>query len=116
MRSPWVTKAFSSWWLAHFLYVQTDLRSTRSTLTYSQVEGQERPMGFTQSFQLRKEMGANNAENWYVFNDIFRLVYSAAWISVLQFWHDSRDFFPVLEHLMGGMIRWWWDKTVGTHG
>jgi aspartyl/asparaginyl-tRNA synthetase len=35
-------------------------------------------MGFTQSFQLRKEMGANNAENWYVFNDIFRLVYSAA--------------------------------------
>jgi hypothetical protein len=30
-------------------------------------------MGFTQSFQLRKE-----GENWYVFNDIFRLVYSAA--------------------------------------
>jgi aspartyl/asparaginyl-tRNA synthetase len=35
-------------------------------------------MGFTQSFQLRKEIGAGGQENWYVFNDIFRLVYSAA--------------------------------------
>ena len=34
-------------------------------------------MGFTQTFQLRKEL-ANGQENWYVFNDIFRLVYSAA--------------------------------------
>ncbi|KAH7088086.1 hypothetical protein FB567DRAFT_331161 [Paraphoma chrysanthemicola] len=42
------------------------------------VEGSDRPMGFTQSFQLRKEIGANGQENWYVFNDIFRLVYSAA--------------------------------------
>ncbi|KAF2026150.1 NTF2-like protein, partial [Setomelanomma holmii] len=41
------------------------------------VEGSDRPMGFTQSFQLRKEV-ANGQENWYVFNDIFRLVYSAA--------------------------------------
>jgi hypothetical protein len=30
-------------------------------------------MSFTQSFQLKKE-----GENWYVFNDIFRLVYPAA--------------------------------------
>jgi hypothetical protein len=35
-------------------------------------------MSFTQIFQLKKEMGANGAENWYVFNDIFRLVYPAA--------------------------------------
>jgi aspartyl/asparaginyl-tRNA synthetase len=35
-------------------------------------------MSFTQSFQLKKEVGAGNAENWYVFNDIFRLVYPAA--------------------------------------
>ncbi|KAH7400600.1 hypothetical protein DE146DRAFT_653447 [Phaeosphaeria sp. MPI-PUGE-AT-0046c] len=38
------------------------------------VEGSEKPMSFTQTFQLRKE----GAENWYVFNDIFRLVYPAA--------------------------------------
>ncbi|KAF1920712.1 hypothetical protein BDU57DRAFT_437950, partial [Ampelomyces quisqualis] len=37
------------------------------------VEGSEKPMSFTQTFQLRKE-----AENWYIFNDVFRLVYPAA--------------------------------------
>jgi hypothetical protein len=45
----------------------------RGFLTAFQVEGSDRPMGFTQAFQLRKEV-----MNWYVFNDIFRLVYSAA--------------------------------------
>jgi len=34
-------------------------------------------MNFSQAFQLRKEI-ANGAESWYVFNDIFRLVYPAA--------------------------------------
>ncbi|KAH8732464.1 hypothetical protein GQ44DRAFT_745666 [Phaeosphaeriaceae sp. PMI808] len=37
------------------------------------VEGSERPMSFTQSFQLRKDV-----DNWFLFNDVFRLVYPAA--------------------------------------
>ncbi|KAF2115683.1 nuclear transport factor 2 [Lophiotrema nucula] len=37
------------------------------------VEGSDRPMSFTQTFQLKKD-----ATNWYVFNDIFRIVYPAA--------------------------------------
>ncbi|KAF2205998.1 putative nuclear transport factor 2 [Delitschia confertaspora ATCC 74209] len=37
------------------------------------VEGSDRPMSFTQVFQLRPEAGS-----YYVFNDIFRLVYPAA--------------------------------------
>ncbi|PSN66758.1 putative nuclear transport factor 2 [Corynespora cassiicola Philippines] len=38
-----------------------------------QVDGQEKPMSFTQSFQLKQADG-----NWFVFNDIFRLVYPAS--------------------------------------
>jgi hypothetical protein len=45
----------------------------RLGLMYDQVEGSDKPMSFTQSFQLRKE-----GESWYIFNDIFRLVYPAA--------------------------------------
>ncbi|KAF2133330.1 putative nuclear transport factor 2 [Dothidotthia symphoricarpi CBS 119687] len=37
------------------------------------VEGNDRPMSFTQAFQLKADSG-----NYYVFNDIFRLVYPAA--------------------------------------
>jgi len=37
------------------------------------VEGSERPMSYTQAFQLRPEAGS-----YYVFNDVFRLVYPAA--------------------------------------
>ncbi|KAF2500758.1 nuclear transport factor 2 [Lophium mytilinum] len=37
------------------------------------VEGSERPMSFTQTFQLRPDAGT-----FYVFNDVFRLVYPAA--------------------------------------
>jgi hypothetical protein len=47
----------------------------RNRLTIGQVEGQERPMSFTQTFQLRKD--GSGTESWYVFNDIFRLVYPA---------------------------------------
>jgi hypothetical protein len=52
-------------WLPEFV--------AKPKLTQQQVEGSEKPMSFTQSFQLKKE-----GENWYVFNDIFRLVYPAA--------------------------------------
>jgi hypothetical protein len=45
----------------------------RIRLIYHQVEGSEKPMSFTQTFQLRKE-----GESWYIFNDVFRLVYPAA--------------------------------------
>ncbi|EAT84265.2 hypothetical protein HBI56_109390 [Parastagonospora nodorum] len=37
------------------------------------VEGSDKPMSFTQVFHLRKD-----AEQWFVFNDVFRLVYPAA--------------------------------------
>ncbi|ORY02949.1 hypothetical protein BCR34DRAFT_573894 [Clohesyomyces aquaticus] len=37
------------------------------------VEGSDRPMSYTQAFQLKMDGGS-----WYVFNDIFRLVYPAA--------------------------------------
>ncbi|KAF2191104.1 nuclear transport factor 2 [Zopfia rhizophila CBS 207.26] len=37
------------------------------------VEGQERPMSYTQAFQLKRD-----GESWFVFNDVFRLVYPAA--------------------------------------
>ncbi|OCL04159.1 putative nuclear transport factor 2 [Glonium stellatum] len=37
------------------------------------VEGSDRPMSYTQAFQLRPEAGS-----YYVFNDVFRLVYPAA--------------------------------------
>ncbi|KAF1968805.1 putative nuclear transport factor 2 [Bimuria novae-zelandiae CBS 107.79] len=40
-----------------------------------QVDGQEQPMSYTQTFQLKN---AGAAEGWYVLNDIFRLVYPAA--------------------------------------
>lgn len=34
-------------------------------------------MNFSQAFQLRKEMAGAN-QQWYVLNDVFRLVYPAA--------------------------------------
>ncbi|KAF2473120.1 putative nuclear transport factor 2 [Lindgomyces ingoldianus] len=37
------------------------------------VDGQDRPMSYTQTFQLKRDGGS-----WYVFNDLFRLVYPAA--------------------------------------
>ncbi|KAH6616318.1 hypothetical protein C7974DRAFT_401593 [Boeremia exigua] len=37
------------------------------------VEGSERPMSFTQAFNLQQENGS-----YYVLNDVFRLVYPAA--------------------------------------
>ncbi|OCK82211.1 putative nuclear transport factor NTF-2 [Lepidopterella palustris CBS 459.81] len=37
------------------------------------VDGQERPMSYTQAFQLHPEAGT-----YFVFNDVFRLVYPAA--------------------------------------
>ncbi|KAF2000046.1 NTF2-like protein [Amniculicola lignicola CBS 123094] len=37
------------------------------------VEGNDRPMSYAQVFQLKKD-----ATNWFVYNDIFRLVYPAA--------------------------------------
>lgn len=37
------------------------------------VEKEGRPMSYTQAFQLRPEAGS-----YYVFNDVFRLVYAAA--------------------------------------
>lgn len=42
-------------------------------LTEAQVDGQEQPMSYTQTFQLKSEAGS-----WYVLNDVFRLVYPAA--------------------------------------
>jgi hypothetical protein len=38
------------------------------------VDGQDKPMSFTQTFQLKKD---GNGQ-WFVFNDLFRLVYPAA--------------------------------------
>ncbi|KAF2793961.1 NTF2-like protein [Melanomma pulvis-pyrius CBS 109.77] len=38
-----------------------------------QVDGQEKPLSFTQSFQLKPE-----GDSFYVFNDIFRIVYPAS--------------------------------------
>jgi hypothetical protein len=35
--------------------------------------GESKPMSFTQAFQLKNDSG-----NWYVLNDVFRLVYPAA--------------------------------------
>ena len=40
----------------------------------SQVDEEQRPMSYTQSFQLLPD----GAGSYYVFNDIFRLVYAAA--------------------------------------
>jgi hypothetical protein len=42
-------------------------------LTRQQVDGQEKPMSFTQTFQLKPTEGT-----YYVFNDVFRLVYPAS--------------------------------------
>jgi hypothetical protein len=39
-----------------------------------QVDEEQRPMSYTQSFQLLPD----GAGSYYVFNDIFRLVYAAA--------------------------------------
>ena len=39
----------------------------------TQVEGSERPMSFTQAFNLQQDGGS-----YYVLNDVFRLVYPAA--------------------------------------
>jgi hypothetical protein len=61
------------WSPVHFWYVHGTWVIMRLGLTYDQVEGSDKPMSFTQSFQLRKE-----GESWYIFNDIFRLVYPAA--------------------------------------
>jgi hypothetical protein len=41
--------------------------------TIAQVEEERRPMSYTQTFQLLPADGA-----YYIFNDIFRLVYPAA--------------------------------------
>ncbi|KAJ4305257.1 Nuclear transport factor 2 [Kalmusia sp. IMI 367209] len=38
-----------------------------------QVDGQDKPMSYTQTFQLKSE-----GDTWYVLNDIFRLVYPAS--------------------------------------
>ncbi|KAK3203423.1 hypothetical protein GRF29_112g1224675, partial [Pseudopithomyces chartarum] len=38
-----------------------------------QVDGQDKPMSYTQTFQLKSDNG-----NWFVLNDIFRLVYPAS--------------------------------------
>ncbi|KAF2244268.1 putative nuclear transport factor 2 [Trematosphaeria pertusa] len=40
-----------------------------------QVEGQEKPMSFSQTFQIKYEPGS---KKWYVLNDVFVLVYPAA--------------------------------------
>ncbi|KAF2268116.1 NTF2-like protein [Lojkania enalia] len=37
------------------------------------VEGQERPMSFSQVFTLKQD-----AQNWYIYNEMFRFVYPAA--------------------------------------
>jgi hypothetical protein len=77
MRNPTVTMALLFWSPVHFWYVCAISVHRKLPLTKYQVEGSEKPMSFTQIFQLKKEL-ANGAENWYVFNDIFRLVYPAA--------------------------------------
>jgi hypothetical protein len=38
-----------------------------------QLAGEDKPMSFTQAFQLKSADGT-----WYVLNDVFRLVYPAA--------------------------------------
>jgi hypothetical protein len=42
-------------------------------LTVSKVEGSDRPMSFTQAFNLKQDNGS-----FYVLNDVFRIVYPAA--------------------------------------
>lgn len=46
----------------------------RLTAHILQVDEEQRPMSYTQSFQLLPD----GAGSYYVFNDIFRLVYAAA--------------------------------------
>ena len=59
-----------------FLYVDCRLRShtLKADHLTSQVDEEQRPMSYTQSFQLLPD----GAGSYYVFNDIFRLVYAAA--------------------------------------
>jgi hypothetical protein len=65
--------AQSSCWslvLCRSVLLRKEIISHRHTI---QVDGQERPMSFTQTFHLKPADGT-----YYVFNDIFRLVYPAA--------------------------------------
>jgi hypothetical protein len=43
-------------------------------LTRSQVDAEQKPMSYTQVFQLLPD----GAGSYYVFNDVFRLVYAAS--------------------------------------
>ena len=49
------------------------LYCTPSRFNIKQLGGEDKPMSFTQAFQLK-----NDAGNWFVLNDVFRLVYPAA--------------------------------------
>jgi len=54
--------------------LQTGLILVENTNAIFQVEEERRPMSYTQTFQLLP----NNEGSYFVFNDVFRLVYPAA--------------------------------------
>jgi hypothetical protein len=66
------TTASSFWSLALFWYV-IRMRPMTHWLIVLKVEGSDRPMSFTQAFNLKQDNGS-----FYVLNDVFRIVYPAA--------------------------------------
>jgi hypothetical protein len=72
MPSLQATTASSFWSLALFWYV-IRMRLMTHWLIVLKVEGSDRPMSFTQAFNLKQDNGS-----FYVLNDVFRIVYPAA--------------------------------------
>lgn len=87
------------WSLGHYRWdIVAELKVM--SLMGSQTEGEERPMSYTQMFQLLPD-----ASSYYVHNDIFKLVYPTGWtwgIMTMIRMHNRRTDSHGYE---GGMVR-----------
>jgi hypothetical protein len=66
-----VTGALLVWWPGHR---RCSTPANWHWLHWAQVDEEQKPMSYTQAFQLQQDASGN----YFVFNDVFRLIYNAA--------------------------------------